>query len=108
MLRAYKLFFETLCSQNRLQIINALQRKPLNVKEIMLKTGLNQSTLSHNIRRLEKCGFVSAKRNGKYRIYALNRETIKPLMKLINKHISRHCRKLCGCTEKELLAEIRR
>ena len=108
MLRPYKLFFETLCNRNRLQIINSLRRSPLTVTEIMLKTALNQSTLSHNIRRLEKCGFVHARREGKYRIYRLNSKTIKPLMSLINVHIRNYCRKLCMCTEKELTAAIRR
>lgn len=108
LVRPYKLFFETLCSQNRLLIVNALGKRPLTVSQIMEGTGLNQSTLSHNIRRLEKCGFVSARRKGKYRIYGLNNETIKPLMKIINKHIKSYCRNLCGCTEKELLAAIKR
>ena len=87
----YKIFFGTLNNPNRLSIINLLRKGDKNVTEITKKLQLNQTTVSHNLRRLEKCGFVKSKQKGKQRYYSLNNKTIKPLMLLIDKHMSKHC-----------------
>ena len=63
--------------------------------EICKRIKCNQTTISHNLRRLEKCGFVSVKPNGKERIYSLNKETTKPLSDLMHKHINKYCKRLC-------------
>lgn len=89
--QTYKLFFGTLTNSNRFAVINCLLNGPCNVSNICKKTEINQTTLSHNLRRLEKCGFVTAKQNGKERIYSLNEQTIKPLLKLMDKHINTYC-----------------
>ena len=52
---------------------------------------MNQTAVSHNLERLKKCGFVKSKIEGKFRYYELNEETIKPLMEIIEKHMSCHC-----------------
>ncbi len=88
---AYGVFFETLANQNRLRIINALRQGERNVTQIVAKTGLEQTCVSHCLTRLERCGFVSARRDGKYRVYALNEATILPLMKLIDSHTRAYC-----------------
>ena len=54
-----------------------------------LKT--DQTAVSHNLERLRRCGFVYSETDGKYRYYKLNEETIKPLMSLIEKHMSKYC-----------------
>lgn len=90
----YKTFFGTLANQYRLEIIEALSNGEKNVTEICKKTKLNQSTVSHNLQRLEHCGFVFVKPNGKERIYELNKETIKPLLEMMHQHISNHCKKV--------------
>lgn len=89
--KAYKLFFGTLTSHDRLLIINTLRRRPMNVGEIAKKTKMEQTRLSHNLKRLRNCGFVAVKQNGKYRAYSLNKETIAPLMKIIDKHMGKYC-----------------
>jgi len=89
--KAYDYFFETLANKRRLKIIDLLRNKPMPVSEIVKKSGLEQSNVSHNLKRLEYCGFVNAKPNGKQRIYTLNKETITPLMKLIDKHTNKFC-----------------
>jgi DNA-binding transcriptional ArsR family regulator len=93
---AYEVFFETLANQNRLRIINALRAGERNVTEIVKKTGLEQTCVSHCLARLERCGFVSAKRQGKYKVYGLNKETIEPLMRLIDNHTRKYCIHLIG------------
>ena len=91
MKKAYDIFLTTLANMNRLEIINSLRHRKLNVSEISQKTKLNQTTVSHNLNRLRTCGFVSADQKGKHRYYELNKKTIKPLMNLIDKHIKNHC-----------------
>ena len=88
---AYKIFFGTLVSESRLKIINLLRKGKKNVSDIMKKLKMDQTAVSHDLSRLKKCGFVVCKSKGKYRYYKLNRETIKPLMKLIDKHMSQYC-----------------
>ena len=89
---AYKIFFGTLNNRYRVEIINLLRKKSRNVTEISKALNMNQTTVSHNLSRLKKCGFVFVKNNGKERIYTLNSKTIKPLMKLIDEHMNNYCK----------------
>ena len=91
--KAYDYFFETLGNKRRLAIIDILRKGSKNVSQIIKQTGFEQSSVSHNLRRLERCGFVTVKKQGKERYYTLNQETIKPLIKLIDKHTKKFCSK---------------
>ncbi len=88
---AYKIFFGTLVSESRLKIINFLRKGKRNVSEIMSELNLDQTSASHNLARLKQCGFVLSEIEGKFRYYKLNEETIRPLMNLIDKHMSNYC-----------------
>lgn len=89
---AYKIFFGTLVSESRLRIINLLRNKgKKNVSEIMGELKMNQTAVSHDLKRLKKCGFVEVEINGKFRYYKLNEKTIKPIMELIDNHMSNFC-----------------
>ncbi|HEA46549.1 MAG TPA: transcriptional regulator [Candidatus Pacearchaeota archaeon] len=89
--KAYKIFFGTLVSEPRIKMINLLRNKRKSVSEIMSELKMNQTSVSHNLARLKKCGFVNVEVKGKFRYYSLNNQTIKPLMSLIDKHMSDHC-----------------
>lgn len=88
---AYKIFFGTLVSEPRLKIINLLRDGKKNVSEISHALKLDQTWVSHDLARLKECGFVKMETHGKYRYYKLNDETIRPLMFLIDKHMSQYC-----------------
>ena len=88
---SYKIFFGTLVSESRLKIINLLRKGKKSVSEIISKLNMNQSSVSHDLARLKKCGFVNVEVKGKFRYYNLNKKTIKPLLRLIDKHMSQHC-----------------
>ena len=92
-----KIFLGTLDNKYRLHIINLLREESKNVTQICKSLNMNQTTVSHNLARLKRCGFVFVKNNGKERIYSLNSKTIKPLMKLIDEHMETYCKKLCKC-----------
>ncbi len=89
--KTYNIFFGTLDNPNRLEIINLLRKGKKNVSEISKELKFNQTTVSHNLKHLERCGFVTVEQKGKYRYYILNKKTIKPLMTLIDKHMNTHC-----------------
>ena len=89
--QAYKIFFGTLTSESRLKIINLLRKGRKNVSEIIKKLNLDQTSVSHDLSRLKKCGFVIVEIEGKFRYYKLNEKTIKPLIELIDKHLSEYC-----------------
>ncbi|MBI2649703.1 winged helix-turn-helix transcriptional regulator [Candidatus Woesearchaeota archaeon] len=93
--KPYELFFKTLANEQRLKIINLLRKCPKNVTQICKELNFNQTTVSHNLKKLKTCGFVFNKKNGKERIYSINKTTIKPLMELIDKHTDKFCRHLC-------------
>jgi DNA-binding transcriptional ArsR family regulator len=93
--KPHKFFFETLGNQARWDIIHILQKSPRRVTDIADKLGLEQSLVSHHLKRLEICGFIKMKANGTERIYSLNEETIGSLLKLIDKHVNQFCKKVC-------------
>ncbi len=91
----YKEFFKTLGNQQRLEIIFCLLEGNKNVSEIVKHLDAEQSTVSHNLKRLLTCSFVKLEKNGKERIYSVNKKTIAPLFELIKKHANDYCKKIC-------------
>lgn len=88
---AYKIFFGTLVSESRLRIINLLRKGRKNVSEIIKELKIEQTVISHDLARLKRCGFVIVEVKGKFRYYKLNEKTIKPLIEIIDKHMSEFC-----------------
>jgi len=94
---AYNLFFMALANQGRMKIIEALQRGVKSVNELAGEVGLEQSHVSHHLKCLTFCGFVRNTRDGKKRMYSLNEETMRPLLKLVEQHIKKHANHLEHC-----------
>ena len=90
-METYQLFFGSLANPNRLEIVNLLREGKKNVGEICEATGFEQTMVSHNLKRLERCGMVFATREGKFRYYELNQKSIFPLLKLIDEHMAEYC-----------------
>ncbi len=89
---SYKRFFRTLANENRLKIIHYLQKNnSRNVSQIIKATMIEQTLVSHHLKRLSECRFVEVKQNGKERVYSLNKETIGPLLLLMDKHVNTYC-----------------
>lgn len=86
-------FFTVLGSKQRVRILQFLNREgSKNVSDIGEKLQIEQSAVSHDMKKLLDCHFVSVKRSGKERIYEINEETIRPLFNLIRKHIKNYCK----------------
>ena len=93
----HRLFFKAFSNDTRLELISLLRKKPLTVTEICKKTGFEQSRVSHNLKCLENCGFVSVKNKGNFRKYSLDEETILPIVDLFEKHIRKYRSRLKTC-----------
>jgi len=88
---SYKLFFNTFSSEIRLKILNLLREKPMNVTEITRELKISQTNVSHNLKKLKSCGFVTSETKGRYRRYSLDKKTIIPLLDLIDNHMQKNC-----------------
>ena len=97
---ALSLLFQALSNESRLSILNLLRSGPKNVGEICIALGLEQTVVSHSLRCLTFCGLVAGERFGKTKVYSLNEETVEPILRLGDRHISsyagnlRHCKTL--------------
>lgn len=98
---SYNIFFETISVPIRLKILYMLQSGPMNVTEICKKLGEEQSKVSHNLKSLTSCHFLTVEQKGKHRVYSLNKETIIPLMEIVEKHVSCFCNKNCEKCKKQ-------
>jgi DNA-binding transcriptional ArsR family regulator len=78
----YHLFFETLGTELKLDKINE-----------------ERSKVSHALLSLHDCVFVNVRKEGKRRIYSLNKDTIEPLLNLVEKHVNKYC-KVCKKSSK--------
>lgn len=98
---AHQEFFKTLGNPKRIELMLLLMRKPMTVTELIEKSGIEQSTVSHHLKRLKLCQFVKNKVNGKERIYSVNEETAGPLFRLMNRHVQKYCRRFCCSPERK-------
>ena len=87
----YHIFFRNLANPIKISIISALKEKQSSVGELSRKLKVEQSKLSHALSSLHHCNIVQSKQKGKQRIYSLNKKTILPMLKLIDKHKCNFC-----------------
>ncbi|MBI2183867.1 MAG: helix-turn-helix transcriptional regulator [Thaumarchaeota archaeon] len=80
-----------------MSIISLLHTSQRSVTEISDELGFEQTMVSHHLRCLSFCGFVKSKRKGKNMIYALNKETIVPILKIVEKHLEKYASNLYSC-----------
>ncbi len=100
---SYNVFFSNLANPLKIGVILSLREKEKNVTEITKDLNVEQSKISHALQSLKNCNIVNMKQRGKERVYSLNKDTIVPMLELINKHAVVHCKnKTClfGCDKK--------
>ncbi len=90
--KSYHVFFRNLANPIRTKIISALKEKQSSVTELAEKLKIEQSKLSHALAALKSCNIVDYKQKGKSRIYFLNKTTILPMLKIIDKHKCKYCK----------------
>lgn len=94
---AVSLLFNALSNEYRVGIANLLRNGPKNVGEISEALRMEQTMASHNLKCLAFCGLVTSQRLGKTIEYTLNRETVEPILRLADKHISKYAVNLRNC-----------
>lgn len=97
---SYNIFFETISPRLRIKIVELLEKKPMSVTEICTNLGEEQSKVSHNLKKLADCHFLDVRREGKRRIYSLNKDTTIPLMNIVKKHVNKYCCESCKVHKK--------
>lgn len=90
-------FFSTLANPTRLAIIEQLNERPMSVTELVEALKQEQSMISHNLRPLTRCKFVTRKREGKNNIYYLNHETMDPILMAVENHAEKFCGNGASC-----------
>ena len=88
------LFFGTLGTELKIDIITTLKKNSMGVNEIAQEINQERSKVSHSLKSLLECGFVHVTKEGRNRIYSSNTETILPLLNLVEKHMKKYC-KIC-------------
>jgi ArsR family transcriptional regulator, zinc-responsive transcriptional repressor len=95
----YHFFFGVLSNPLRVEIVLNLREKEKSVGELANQLHIEQSKISHALAILKQCNIVEVKQKGKSRIYSLNKKTIIPILKIIDKHAQNFCGgncSLCG------------
>ncbi len=87
----YHYFFRTLSNSLRIDILACLKKGEKCVKDISENIGEDRSKISHALKQLLDCNFVSVEKKGRKRIYHLNEDTIQPLLELADRHVTENC-----------------
>ena len=85
-------FFKILGDSTRLKILYALLKGEVCVGDLAAATGINQSSVSHQLRFLRQNSVVKFRKQGKIVFYSLDDEHIENLLKdglehLLNKNL---------------------
>ena len=67
----YHLCFDTLANELRIRILKELDAGPKSVQTLSETLDEEQSKISHSLKVLRDCSYVSVKQDGKRRIYSL-------------------------------------
>ena len=81
------LTYRILGDPNRLKIIMALKNVEMCVCDLAAFTGLTDSAVSHQLRRLKDLALVKSRRDGQIIYYALDDEHVKCLVTIGLEHV---------------------
>lgn len=73
-----------------------LKNRKMSVNELAAAMNEEQSKISHSLSKLTKCNILTVEQKGKQRIYSLNKDTVIPIIQLVEKHVEKYCDKQ-GC-----------
>ena len=70
-------FFKALADANRLKIVGLLAQRGYSVEELAALLDIKPPTVSHHLSRLAQAGLVTARAEGYYSIYQLDRQALE-------------------------------
>ena len=72
--------FRALGERSRLLILSELLDEPCHVGELVRRTGLRQSLVSHHLKVLREAGLVVARRRGPFVFYELASDAVRAML----------------------------
>jgi len=81
------LTYKVLGDPNRLKIVMALKNVEMCVCDLAAFTGLTDSAVSHQLRRLKDLALVKSRRDGRIIYYSLDDEHVKHLLTIGLEHV---------------------
>ena len=81
------LTYKVLGDPNRLKMVMALRNVEMCVCDLAAFTGLSESGVSHQLRRLKDLALVKSRRDGQIIYYALDDEHVSTLLKIGLEHV---------------------
>lgn len=79
--------FKALSDSTRLTIVYQLSLKEMNVNTIAHALGMEQSTVSHQLKTLKAARLVKSRREGKTRIYSISDDHVQELISQVISHV---------------------
>lgn len=79
-LAAMSEFFAALGDGTRLKLISALSISEMCVTDLSIALGINQTTVSHQLRNLKNIGAVKMRRQGRVAFYSLGNSILLDIM----------------------------
>jgi DNA-binding transcriptional ArsR family regulator len=86
-LERLSLTYKVLGDPSRLKIVMALRSSEMCVCDLAAFTGLSESAVSHQLRRLKDLALVKSRRDGQVIYYALDDEHVSGLLEVGLEHI---------------------
>ncbi|WP_243292348.1 metalloregulator ArsR/SmtB family transcription factor [Bacillus sp. FJAT-47783] len=74
-------FFKALGDETRLRIIGMLAMDDLCMCEIVSGLDIPPSTISHHLKLLERGNVIQSRKEGRFTVYRLQRETVLPYLR---------------------------
>ncbi len=71
--------YKALADETRLRILGLIAERPYNGRQLAEALTITQPAVSHHVERLKRAGLIHELREGKERVYGLNRETLSNL-----------------------------
>ncbi len=81
------LYFQNFSDQTRIRILSALALSNLCVNDLSKLLGINQTTISHQLKTLKDQNMVEYKREGKILVYKLKSQEANEMMLYATKSI---------------------
>lgn len=81
------MLFKALSDSTRLTIVYQLTLKEMNVTSIAQALGMEQSTVSHQLKILKAARLVKSRREGKARIYSISDDHVQELINQVMSHV---------------------
>ena len=79
--------YQVLGDPSRLKIVMALRREEMCVCDLAALTGISESAVSHQMRRLKDLSLVKTRRNGQVVYYALDDKHVVLLLDIGLRHV---------------------